>query len=62
MSNNEHTIRTPFYQVKAAGRVVEHTNDLATADKVYRDATKPAEIWLVHGDGTAQLQRRSKFG
>lgn len=60
MSNNEHKILFPFFQVKAAGTVVEHTNSQDAADKVYRDATKPAEIWQINSDGSAKLIRQMK--
>lgn len=52
-------IRFPFFQVKAAGHVVEHTNKMDVADSAYRDAAKPAEIWEIQDNGAAKLLRRS---
>lgn len=57
--SNDTKILFPFYQVKAAGVVVEHTNKMDAADRVFREATKPAEIWEVQANGAAKLLRRT---
>lgn len=57
-NNNETKITFPLYQVKAAGQVIDHTNRLDSAERTFREATKPAELWEVHSNGSAQLIRR----
>lgn len=57
--NNEIKITFPFYQVKAAGQVVDHTNRIDSAEQTFREATKPAELWEINSDGSAKLVRRT---
>jgi len=50
----------PFYQVKVAGKVVDHTNNHAAAHSSARiSSAKPSEVWLIHEKGNAQLLYRS---
>jgi len=59
MNNNETKITFPLYQIKAAGQVVDHTNKLDSAERTFREATKPAEIWEVQATGVAKMIRRT---
>lgn len=56
--DNEVKIRFPFFQIKAAGVVVDHTNKEDSAIRTLREATKPAEMWEVHANGSAKLLRK----
>lgn len=60
-SNNEHKIICPFFQVKSAGQVIEHTNSEEAALKILRDVTKPGEMWRIHANGSADLIRRTLY-
>lgn len=49
----------PFYQVKVAGHVIDHTNNREQAHAQMRTAAAlPAELWLIHDNGKAQLLDR----
>lgn len=58
-NNNETKITFPFYQIKAAGQVIDHTNRIDSAERTFREATKPAELWEIHNDGSAKMLRRT---
>ena len=46
----------PFYQVKVAGKVVDHTNNQSAAFSEARTANaKPAQVWFVQSDGRSAL-------
>lgn len=53
---NETKVYFPFYQVKVAGQVVDHTNNRESAHATMRNAwAKPAELWLIPEVGSPQL-------
>lgn len=59
MSNDKYTIYMPFFQVKVAGRVVEHTNSRAEAHDAMKDAwAKPVELWRISQGSAELLERR----
>lgn len=58
--NEEVKIRFPFFQVKAAGHVVEHTNKEDVAYECFKKAATPAEMWEIHSNGSAKLIRQLK--
>lgn len=56
---NETKVYFPFYQVKIAGQVVDHTNSRESAHAQMRSAwAKPAELWLIRDGGAPELLAR----
>jgi hypothetical protein len=56
--SSETKVYFPFYQIKSAGHVIDHTNKQDEAEKVFSSAVKPAEMWRIFNNGSAQLLRR----
>jgi len=56
MANEVNRVYLPCYQVKVAGHVITNTNNREAAHGYLRAAAaKPAELWLIAANGSAQL-------
>ena len=53
-------ITFPYFQIKAAGHVVDVTNKEQEAIGSLREATKPGEMWEIHANGVANLLRYTR--
>lgn len=53
--DNQKTATFPVYHVKSAGTTVDVVDNEASGTAALRGLTKPAELWMIHANGKANL-------